>query len=127
MLLRKLVAALCPLLLCLLTCVAFRWLDGMGGLAPFFAFVIKGVLLGVCVALIVPIAGVSMRTNGLMPWLLGGAGLLLIVVIFQYLQSVNVIQAQLLRSMLTVNGQVLLVEGTVMGYMLTMGLMLRRR
>ncbi|NLO84930.1 MAG: hypothetical protein GX096_05830 [Clostridiales bacterium] len=127
MLLRKLVAALCPLLLCLLTCVAFRWLDGMGGLASFFAFVIKGVLLGVCVALILPIAGVSMRTNGLMPWLLGGAGLLLIVVIFQYLQSVNVIHAQLLRSMLTVNGQVLLVEGAVMGYMATMGLMLRRR
>lgn len=127
MLLRKLVAALCPLLLCLLTCAAFSWIDGLMVGAAFLAFVLKGVLLGICLALILPVAGVSMRTNGLMPWLLAGAGLLVVLLLFQYLQGTNLVHAQILRPILSVNGQVLLVEGTVMGYMATMGLMLRRR
>lgn len=46
MLLRKLVAALCPLLLCVITCAAFRWLDGWLGAGSFLAFAVKGLLLG---------------------------------------------------------------------------------
>ena len=58
MLLRRLVAALGPLLLCVLVCAVFRWLDGMMGAASFLAFLIKGVLLGAALALTLPLAGV---------------------------------------------------------------------
>ena len=51
MLLRKLVAALCPLLLCVITCAAFRWLDGWLGAGSFLAFAVKGLLLGAALAL----------------------------------------------------------------------------
>ena len=36
-----------PLLLCLLTCLLFRWLDALSVLGSFFQFALKGVLLGV--------------------------------------------------------------------------------
>ena len=50
MLLRRLVAALGPLLLCVLVCAIFRWLDGMIGAASFLAFLLKGALLGAALA-----------------------------------------------------------------------------
>ena len=51
MLLRRLVAALGPLLLCVLVCAVFRWLDGMIEAASFLAFLLKGALLGAALAL----------------------------------------------------------------------------
>ena len=56
MLLRRLVAALGPLLLCVLVCAVFRWLDGMIGAASFLAFLLKGALLGAALALTLPLA-----------------------------------------------------------------------
>ncbi len=76
MLLRRLVAALGPLLLCVLVCAVFRWLDGMIGAASFLAFLLKGALLGAALALTLPLAGIRARTNGLTGWLLLGAGIL---------------------------------------------------
>ena len=76
MLLRRLVAALGPLLLCVLVCAAFRWMDGMMGATGFLAFLLKGALLGVALALTLPLAGIRARTNGLTGWLLLGAGIL---------------------------------------------------
>ncbi|MEG2703203.1 MAG: hypothetical protein RSA65_11335, partial [Clostridia bacterium] len=73
MLLRRLVAALCPLLLCMLTCVLFRWLDGLLGASAFFSFLLKGLFTGLCLALVLPLSGIRLRTNGLMPCLLIGA------------------------------------------------------
>ena len=42
MLLRKLVAALCPLLLCIVLCLLYRWLDGVLGAGLFWSFLLKG-------------------------------------------------------------------------------------
>ena len=56
MLLRRLVAALGPLLLSVLVCAAFRWMDGMIGAASFLAFLLKGALLGAALALTLPLA-----------------------------------------------------------------------
>lgn len=114
MLLRKLVAALCPPLLCLLLCAAFRWLDGWLG-AVFISYLVKGLCLGACLALIPPIAGVKTRLTGLTVWLLAGAGLLAVLLLLQYLDSVG---AMRLWAIFKANGQTVLVEGTVMGYML---------
>ncbi len=127
MLLRKLVAALCPLLLCVLVCAGFRLLDGWLGSASFFAFALEGVLLGAALALALPLAGVRARTNGLTGWLLLGAGLLLLVLIYQYLEAMGVIHVPLLRSIIMVNGQVVLVEGATMSYLFLTALFYRRR
>ena len=127
MLLRKLAAALGPLLLCLVVCAAFRWVDGLLGAANFFAFLLKGLLLGLCLALVLPLAGVSARTNGLVPWLFAGAGLLLILLAYQYLETSGVLHSALLLNLISIHGQVVLVESTVMGYLCATALMYRRR
>lgn len=126
MLLRKLAAALGPLLLCLVVCAAFRWVDGLLGAANFSAFLLKGLLLGLCLALVLPLAGVSARTNGLVPWLFAGAGLLLILLAYQYLETSGVLHSALLLNLISINGQVVLVESTVMGYLCATALMYRR-
>ncbi len=125
MLLRKLLAALCPLLLCILLTLVFRWLDSLGWLSSFLGFAIKGLLLGAVLALILPIGGVKSRMNGLQLWLLTGAGLLLVLVLLQYLASVGALQLAWLQ-MLGLNGQMVLVESAAAGFML-MTVALNRR
>lgn len=117
MLLRKLTAAFGPLLLCLVCCGLFRLLDGLLGAGLFWAFFLKGVLLGACVGLTLPLAGVKTYANGLTPWLYAGAGTLLALLVYQYLETVGVVHSEILLTALTINGQVVLVESTVMGFM----------
>ena len=117
MLMRKIVAALCPLLLCLVTCVLYRWLDGLLAQGDFFLFLLKGILLGVCVALLLPLAGISARNNGLIRLLYVAAGLLLVFLVYQYLETVGVVHWPILKSIVSINGQVVLVESTVMGFL----------
>lgn len=119
MLLRRLVAALGPLLLCVLVCAAFRWLDGWMGAASFLAFLLKGALLGVALALTLPLAGVRARTNGLTGWLLLGAGILAAALAYQYLETEGLISMPVLRAVLSINGQVVLTEGAALGYLCT--------
>ena len=127
MLLRKLVAALCPLLLCVVTCAAFLWLDGWLGAGSFMAFAIKGLLLGAALALTLPLAGIQAHTNGLAAWLLLGAALLALALAYQYLETVGAVHVPLLRAVLSINGQVVLVEGAAAGYLCTTALLYRRR
>lgn len=127
MLLRKLVVALCPLALCGLVCALFRWVDGWLGSAAYAAFVIKGAALGASLALTLPISGVRAHTNGLAGWLLAGAALLAAALIYQYLEATGAVSVPVLRALLTVNGQVVLVESAAMGYLTAAGLWYRRR
>lgn len=127
MLLRKLVAALCPLLLCLVTCVLFRWLDGLLPSGSFFLFLLKGLLLGFCVALLLPVAGISTKSNGLIPWLFVAAGTLAVLMLYQYLETVGVVSWPALKALISINGQVVLVEGTVTGFLLLTGVLGRKR
>lgn len=127
MFLRKLIVAICPLAICGLVCGLFRWLDGMMGSTAYGAFVIKGVLLGAALALTLPIAGVKAYTNGLSGWLLLGAGLMAAVLLYQYLETTGAVSVPVLGTLLTVNGQVVLVESTAMGYLTAAGLWYRRR
>lgn len=127
MLLRRLVAALGPLLLCVLVCAAFRWLDGWMGTASFLAFLLKGALLGVALALTLPLAGVRARTNGLTGWLLLGAGILAAALAYQYLETEGLISMPVLRAVLSINGQVVLTEGAALGYLCTTAALYRPR
>lgn len=127
MLLRRLVAALGPLLLCVLVCAVFRWLDGLMGAAGFLAFLVKGLLLGVALALTLPLAGVRARTNGLTGWLLLGAALLAAVLAYQYLETEGLISVPVLRAVLSINGQVVLTGGAALGYLCTTAVLYRPR
>lgn len=127
MLLRKLVAAFCPLLLCLVVCVVYRWLDGVLAAGLFWSFLLKGVLLGAAAALILPCAGIRCFTNGLTRWLFLGAGVLLALLMYQYLETIGTVHSQLLLTVLTVNGQVVLVESALMGCMALTALMNPKR
>lgn len=117
MLLRKLTAALCPLLLCVAVCAVYRWLDGLFGAAAFLSFALKGGLLGAALALVLPLAGVRAHTNGLAGWLWLGAGLLMAALFYQYFESVGVLHWPVLLSLLPLNGQAVLVEGAAAGYL----------
>lgn len=127
MLLRKLMVAVCPLAICGLVCGLFRWLDGMLGSTAYASFVLKGALLGAGLALTLPIAGVKAYTNGLAGWLLAGAVLLGAALLYQYLETTGAVHVPVLNALLTVNGQVVLVESAAMGYLLTAGLWYRKR
>lgn len=127
MLLRRLAAAFCPLILCAVVCALFRWLDGWLGANAFWAFALKGMLLGAALALILPMAGVRAFTNGLAGWLLLGAGALLAAIVYQYLETTGAVHVAVLAALMQVNGQVVLAEGAAAGYMLAAGLWYRRR
>ena len=127
MLLRKLVAALWPLLLCAVVCLVFRWVDGWLGSASFWAFVIKGALLGAALAFSLPAAGVKAHTNGLAGWLLLGAGLMAAVILYQYLEITGAVHVPVLQAVFSFNGQVVLVESAVAGYLTACGLWYRKR
>ena len=127
MLLRKLTAAFAPLLLCIVVCTAFRWVDGFLGSGSFWAFAVKGVLLGAALAISLRAAGVRAHTNGLAGWLFLGAAVLLGVLAYQYLETSGMVHVPALQAVMAFNGQVVLVESAVMGYMTAAGLLYRRR
>ena len=127
MLLRRLSAAFVPLLLCVLALAVFRWVDGWLGSGAFWAFALKGVLLGGALALILPAAGVRARTTGLTGWLLLGAAVLMAVILYQYLETAGAVHWPVLASLMEFNGQVVLVESVVTGYMAATALYFRGR
>ena len=127
MFLRKLIVALCALAVCVAVCALFRWLDGWLGSTAYAAYVLKGFVLGAALASTLPIAGVRAFTNGLSGWLLAGAVLLAAVLVYQYLETTGTVNVPLLRALLTINGQVVLVESTAMGYLAAVGLWYRKR
>lgn len=127
MLLRKLTAALCPLLMCAAACMVFRWVDGWLGSGSFWAFALKGALMGAALALSLPAAGVKARTNGLTGWLLLGAGLLIGVLLYQHLETKGAVHVAILQAVLPVNGQVVLAESAFAGYLTAAALWYRKR
>jgi hypothetical protein len=127
MLMRRLLAVFGPILLCLITCAVFRWLDRWLTPGSFFLYALKGVFLGLCVALILPVAGIAAKNTGLTAMLFIGAGLLLVTLIYQYLETVGAVSVPALRATLTINAQVVLIESTVMGYLALAAALNRRR
>ena len=127
MLLRRLVAALFPMLLCLLCCILFQWLDSRMQAGSFFLFLLKGLLLGCVTGLLLPAAGITAKNNGLIPWLFVAAGLLTLLLLYQYLEMQRVIHWPVLHALITVSGHAVLAEGTVAGFLLLTGILNRRK
>ena len=127
MLLRKLLAALGPLWLCVVVCAFFRLLDGWLGAGSFLAFAFKGLALGAALMAALPMAGIHVHTNGLAGWMIAGAGVLFVMLIYQFFEMSGMIHVPLLRAVMPLNGQVVLAESTLLGYMLLSGLYYRRR
>lgn len=118
MLLRKLLAALGPPLLCAATCALYRWMDTWLA-AGYFSFLLKGLLLGACLALIPPVAGARTRLTGLSGWLLAGAGLLAAVLIYQYLESTGAVRWPAVLAVVGLGGQSVLAESAALGFAVT--------
>lgn len=116
MFMRKLLVAVGPVLLCLLTCQLFRWLDSLFAAGSFFLYALKGISLGACLALVLTLCGVTTKNTGLTGLLYIAAGLLLVVLIYQYLETVGVVNWPAFRAIMSINGQVIWVESAVMAY-----------
>ena len=93
----------------------------------FFLFLCKGLLLGCFLALFLPVAGISTKNNGLVPWLYIAAGLLALLLLLQYLETIHVLRWALLHSLIAINSQVILVEGAGVGFLLLTGLINRKK
>ena len=127
MLLRRVVVVACPLLLCLLTAFLFQRLDVLMEAGNFFLFVGKGLLLGVCIGLLLPVAGITLQNNGLVRWLYGAAGLLLLLLLYQYLENMRVVQWAALKALVSINGQVILLESAIVGFLVLTAAMHSKR
>ena len=127
MLMRRLITVVCPLILCLLTSAVFMLLDRWFAAGNFFAYLLKGVALGIGVALLLPVAGISIRHTGLTGYLYIAAGLLLATLCYQYLETVGAVHWPALKAIISINGQVILIEGTVMGYLALTAFLNRKR
>lgn len=112
MFVRKLVVIVLPLLMTALLCWGFPLLLDLG----FWSNVLMGVILGVCLALLLPLSGASKRREpfaGLM-WI--PLLLLCIVLTGQYLNSID-IHVPVLELFRTTQGQTVLVESAFVGFM----------
>ena len=99
MFLRKLTVIVVPLALGWLLCVVFPLLSGLG----FWSNVLKGLLLGAGLAL-----------------------LLTLTVGYQYLHSIDAASVPMLNILATTDGQVVLVECVLVGYMALQSLRTRK-
>ena len=115
MFLRKLTVMVAPLLLALLLCLLLPVMNGLG----FWSNVLKGILLGVTLALLLPISGAGKRREPFAGLLWIPALLLAAVVVYQYLSSMGMANLPVLDMLATRDGQVVLVECTFVGYMAT--------
>lgn len=116
MFLRKSFVAVGPLLLCLLLCVLFRWLDAFLAADRFLPYLLKGLLLGAALGLVLPVGGIATRSNGLTGYLFVATGLLGVTLLLQYLQVTGAMRLAVLEAVIGVNGQVVLVESAVAAY-----------
>lgn len=119
MFLRKLLVMALPLLLCLLLCMVFPMIKGLG----FFNQVFKGLLLGGSLCAILPICGASRRreTFGKSLWV--PAAVLVIVILFQYLTGAGMLFIPALSFLATGDPNVVLIESAFAAYL--MGHLLR--
>ena len=113
MFLRKLTVMVAPLLLALGLCLLFPVMGGLG----FWSNVLKGLLLGVVLALLLPVSGAGRRREPFAGLLWAPAVVLALVVGYQYLESIGSSDWPALRLLTTRDGQVVLVECAFTGYM----------
>ena len=122
MFLRKLLVMVLPLLLAAALCLLFPALNGLG----FWSNVWKGVLLGVALALLLPLSGATRRKEPFAVLLAVPMVALVLAVGYQYLASIGAAHVPVLDMLATNQGQVVLVECVFIGYMGTQAVRTRR-
>ena len=122
MFLRKLLVMVVPLLLAAALCLLFPVLSGLG----FWSNVFKGVLLGIALALLLPLSGASRRKEPFAALLAVPLVTLVLVVLYQYLASIDALNVPVLNMLATTEGQVVLVECVFIGYMGTQAVRTKR-
>lgn len=122
MFLRKLLVMVVPLLLAAALCLLMPVLNGLG----FWSNVLKGVLLGVALALLLPLSGATKRKEPFAVLLVVPLLLLILTVAYQYLSFLGVMNVPVLNILSTTDGQVVLVECVFIGYMATQAVRTKR-
>lgn len=120
MFLRKLTVIVLPLLMLLGICLLIPLISGM---SLFFGSLLLGALLGVLLALLLPLAG-AIRLREPFAWLLWiPAAVILLILLYQFLAMNRVGQdVPLLRLLATGDARVLTAESAFAAYMLTFSL-----
>ena len=113
MFLRKLTVMVAPLLLALGLCLLFPVMGGLG----FWSNVLKGLLMGVVLALLLPISGAGRKREPFAGLLWVPAVVLALAVTYQYLESIGTVNWPVLSMLTTRDGQVVMVECALTGYM----------
>ena len=113
MFLRKLTVMVAPLLLAAALCLLFPVMGGLG----FWSNVLKGLLMGVVLALLLPLSGAGRKREPFAGLLWVPAVVLALVVTYQYLESIGTVNWPVLSMLTPRDGQVVLVECAVTGYM----------
>lgn len=113
MFLRKLTVMVAPLLLAAGLCLLFPVMGGLG----FWSNVLKGLLMGVVLALLMPISGAGRKREPFAGLLWVPAVVLALVVTYQYLESIGTVNWPVLSMLTTRDGQVVMVECALTGYM----------
>jgi hypothetical protein len=111
---RKLIVLAVPLALMLAVCLLVPVLSGLG---PFFGSVVLGALLGVALALLLPLAGATRLREPFAHLLWIPAAVTLAVLISQYLSSMGV-NIPLLRLLSTLDTRIITVESAFAAYMI---------
>ena len=127
MMLRKLTAAFLPALMCLALLWVYRWLDSLMSASHFLSLFLKGLLLGILLALALPAAGLRSYSNGLTPWLYAGAALFGVLLLLQALSYGGVLNITLPLLLLDKNPMVTRVEAAVMSFMTLTAFLNRKR
>ena len=113
MFLRKLCVVVLPLVMAALLCFLFPLLGGI----PFWTEVFKGLALGICLALMLPLCGALKKREPFAGLLWAPLVTLIVVVLGQYLAVIG-IELPLLSLLRTGDGNVILVESAFIGYLL---------
>lgn len=115
MFLRKCVVIVLPLVFCAVISLVLPLLGGLG----FFANVLGGILLGLALALLLPLSGATRRREPFAGLLWIPAVLLLLTVAYQYVSAQGIWSAPLLNALSTTHGQTVLTECAFAAYMTT--------
>ncbi len=116
MFLRKLLVVVLPLLLCFLLGVLFPFLSSEFPGLGFFLNVIKGLLMGVSLAMLIPLSGARRRESFSGLYFIPAA-LLFLTLLYQYLFRSGVWQVEALTFFAMAGGEVIFTESAFMGFL----------
>ncbi len=120
---RKLMVMVLPILLLAAFWFLMPFLNTLS--LGFFDGVVRGVCLGIGLALIMPIAGAGKRREHFAALLWIPAVLTLLVLVYQYLEAMGIFSVEYLHVLATEDREMLTIESLFLAYMAVVSLRLR--